>query len=115
MARFFITILANGLGIWLAEHFIKGFEFAGGILEIIGTAVVLAILNWAVRPIIKLITGPLIVLTLGLFIIVINGAMLWILDIIVPSLEIATFAALVWATLIMTAVNMVAGPIKGKK
>ncbi len=112
MSRFLITILANAFGIWLADQLIRGFDFSDGILELIGAGLLLALLNWILRPLVKLITGPLVIVTLGAFIIVINGLMLWILDLLVPSLVIQNFAALLVATLLMSALNIVVSTLK---
>lgn len=112
MSRFFVTILVNALGIWLAGRLVSGFNFDGNILELVGAGAILAALNWTIRPLARLITGPLIVITFGLFIVVINAAMLWLLDLLVPTLLIVNLAALLLATLIMTALNIIISPLK---
>lgn len=119
MTRLLLTIAANGLGIYFAARFIPGFEFTpletrsltgftGTFLELAIAAIVFALINWTIRPIIKLITGPLIILTLGLFTFVVNLAMLWLLDFIIPGLIIQNLTALILGTVLLGLINAVA-------
>jgi len=61
---------------------------------------------------IKLLFGPVILLTLGLFIIVINMGMLWLLDFLTPSLVILDLTALFLGTLVIGLANLILSPIK---
>ncbi len=107
-----MTLVANALGLWIAFKLIDGFQFTGGLLEIALAAVVFALINWLMRPAVKLLFGPVILLTLGLFIVVINMGMLWLLDWITPSLVILDLTALFLGTLVIGLVNLLLSPIK---
>lgn len=74
-----------------------------GILALVGA--VLWAGNALVRPIVKVLTFPLILVTLGLFNIVINLAILWGVDFILPQLEITGFLPLLWTTIIVSVIN----------
>lgn len=112
MIRLIVTILANGVGLYGAIRFIEGVTFTGTYLELAIAALVLSLLNWLIRPLVKFITSPLIFLTFGLFWIVINMGMLFLLDLLIPSLIIQTLAALLWATLLVGFVNLLISPAK---
>ena len=111
MIGFIIRIIANSTGLYVATRFVPGFSLTGGIKELLLAGVVLAILNTIVKPILKFVTGPLIVLTFGLFTIVINALMLWLTDYIFAFINIQNLTALVWATIIIGILNILAGII----
>src|SRR3989344_5096343 len=107
MIGFLIRILGNSLAIYAAYIFVPGFIIAGGVKEYLFAGVLLGLLNKIVKPPIKLLTMPLIVLTLGLFLVVINALMLWLVDYTFDFVIIENMTALVWATIIMAAVNAI--------
>jgi len=107
MIGFLIRILGNSLAIYAAYIFVPGFIIAGGVKEYLFAGVLLGLLNKIIKPPIKLLTMPLIVLTLGLFLVVINALMLWLVDYTFDFVIIENITALVWATIIMAAVNAI--------
>lgn len=104
---FIFHIAANVIAFFAANALVAGFSFTGTFAELIVAATILTAINTFVRPILKLFFGPLIALTLGLFIIVINALALYLLDIWSPQLTIQGYEALFWATLLFGAVNFV--------
>lgn len=105
MISFIIRILGNGLAIYAAHYFITGFSVAGGWKEYLLAGVLLGLLNTIVKPPIKLIAMPLIWLSLGMFLVVINALMLWLVDYAFDFVTIADITALVWATIVVAVVN----------
>lgn len=95
------------MAVWLAFWLVPGFLVTGGIPQYLLAGLVLALLNMILRPILKLISFPLIILSLGLFTLVINALMLWILDYFLTSITIADLTALVWATIVVSIVNLI--------
>ncbi len=81
-------IALNGLGVVLAANLVPGIHYSGGILYLLLTGLVLGALNLIVKPLVTLLSLPLVVLTLGLFFIVINGAMLYIASALLSGLYI---------------------------
>lgn len=75
-----MQIIANGVALWVASLLLDGIEFGGSgtskVLTIVGVAVIFGLVNALVKPLLKLVSLPLVVLTLGLFLIVINALML---------------------------------------
>jgi len=82
--RLILRILVNALAIWLTSILLPGFSFSGGALNLIVVAIVFGLVNALVRPVVKLLTLPITLITLGLFTLVINGLMLmltaWLTD-----------------------------------
>jgi len=111
MADILLSIAGNGLGLYFAERSIENFAFSGGWLNYLAAGFFLAVLNFTVRPVIKFISAPLILLTLGLFIIVINALMLWLTDYVFGFMAIETFTALVLSTVLIGFINLILGII----
>ncbi|OGN06671.1 MAG: hypothetical protein A2750_02340 [Candidatus Yanofskybacteria bacterium RIFCSPHIGHO2_01_FULL_45_42] len=102
---FLVRILGNSIAIYAAYFWVPGFVIIGGIKEYLLAGVLLGLLNKIVKPPIKLLTMPLIILTLGLFLVVINALMLWLVDYAFDFVAIESITALVWATVVVAAVN----------
>ena len=113
LAKIVVIVVANALGLWAAATYIPGFNFSGGLTELAILALILTALNALLRPILKLILGPIIVLTLGIGIIIVNAAMLYILDIFSKSLTIENIPALVESTLLIGLINFIFGLAMG--
>ena len=72
---FILRVLVVALGLWLASALVSGIQVEDG-WTLIGAALLLGIVNALVRPLIVILTLPITILTLGLFLLVINAAML---------------------------------------
>jgi putative membrane protein len=113
--KFILVVAGNALALWLAWLYVPGFVLNTSDWVQLGLlALVLALLNGLLKPILKLIFGPIIILTLGIGLLVINGFILYLLPIIVNyidflrgSIMIQDIPALVYATLIFTVINFV--------
>jgi len=111
MIRFIVRILGNSLALYVAYLFVPGFLFTGGIKEYAIAGVVLGLLNMLVRPVLKLIAMPIIILTLGLFALVINALILWAVDYIFDFVAFSDLYALAWTTLVVVIVNVIVSGI----
>ncbi|MBI3274151.1 MAG: phage holin family protein [Candidatus Colwellbacteria bacterium] len=109
MIGFIIRILGNAVALYGAFYFVPGFIVNGSVKEFLLAGILLGVLNKVVKPPIKLLTMPLIILTLGLFLIVINALMLWLVDYAFDFVTIENITALVWATMIVAFVNAIIG------
>lgn len=88
MKGFVIRLLITALGLWVADQLLAGLTITGTGSLII-SAVLLGIVNAIIRPIILILTLPLTILTLGLFILIVNGISLGIAAWLVPGFHIA--------------------------
>lgn len=105
--RFIYQILVNAIAIKVASYYISGFTFSGDWVSLAWVAFLLTIVNYFLKPVLKLITGPIILLTLGLFTIVINMFLLYLVDRFTPELTINGITPLFWATIAFGIINMV--------
>ena len=71
-----VSLLINAAALWVATEVVDGISFTGTVPTLLGVALVFGVLNVVVRPILKLLTFPFLILTLGLFIFVLNAVML---------------------------------------
>lgn len=107
IGKIIIQLVSNGVALYVAISLIDGVSFSGGFKDILIAAGILAAINIFIRPVLKLIFGPIIVLTLGLFILVINALSIYILDIISNPLTIQGYVPLFIASLLIGIVNFV--------
>lgn len=76
--HFLIRLLINAAALWVATLIVPGIDTTGGWVSLFLVALVFGALNATLRPLLKLLTCPLLVLTLGFFTLVINALMLWL-------------------------------------
>jgi len=107
LAGIIFHIFANLVALWLAISFVPGFLFSGTALDLLMAAFILTIINYLLKPILKLILGPLIVLSLGLLTIVVNMATLYFLDVFSEAIKIEGLGPLFWGTIIVSVVNFI--------
>ena len=92
--RVVARVVLNGIGLVLASFLLPGIRWSGGLGALLVAGCVLGAINVFVRPLVTALSCPLIALSLGLFYLVINGAMLALADWLLPALTIEGF---VWA------------------
>ena len=105
--RFLALIISNILALFLAAYYIEGVVLTGGYLELAIAALVIALANFLLKPGLKLIFGPFIILSLGLFVIFINMGILWIADLLLPQVEFSGFSALLLTTILLGIINFI--------
>jgi putative membrane protein len=76
MGKFLLRWLINALGLYIAGRMVHGINLGDNVGVVLGVALVFGLVNALIRPVLSLLTCPLIILTLGLFTLVINAVML---------------------------------------
>jgi putative membrane protein len=119
---FFIKVLAAALALWIATLIVPGVELEGSTFtDRLGTLLIVALIfgvvNAIAKPIAALLSLPLIVLTLGLFLFVLNALMLWltswIADVLDLPFEVDGFWAAFWGAIVISIVTFVVGLFVG--
>lgn len=108
--RLLVNILVSAAALWAADYLLAGFAVVGGVQGYLIAGVVLGLLNALVRPLVKLVSLPLIILTLGLFTIVINAGMLLAAANLSGLILIEGLGTILWATFIISLVQVVFSP-----
>lgn len=101
MAGFLLRMLAVMLGLWLASEWVPGIEVKG-VATLVGAALLLGFVNAVVRPLLIVLTLPFTVVTLGLFLLVINAAMLGLVAWMFDNFSIADFWSALFGALIVS-------------
>lgn len=114
MFSFILKIASGILGLWIAIEFINGVSFYGTWQDLLIIGLVMGVLNVFIKPILKLVTLPLRMLTLGLFSLVINVGIVWAVDIFFPELIITGIVPLLWTTLIVWAIGFLLPGVSGR-
>jgi putative membrane protein len=94
--RLVVQVLLNGVGVVAAAYVLPGIHWSGGLVALLVAGIVLGLINLIVKPIVTVLSCPLLVVTLGLFYLIINGAMLALADLLLDALRIDGF---LWAVL----------------
>jgi putative membrane protein len=110
--RLIIAWAINLLALWIANALWDSVSIHGWAGYLIGSAV-LGIANAIVKPLLALLTLPLIIVTLGLFYLLINIAMVALAEWIAPNFSIDGFWTYVGTVVVVSAVNWIAGQIVG--
>jgi putative membrane protein len=109
ISRVIRTFIANAVAFLAAGYFLPGFHVVvmGNIPAFLALIAVFTLINLIIYPIIRLILTPIVLLTLGLFTLVIHAGILYIIDIYSVNITIDGLTTLLYATIIITVVNIV--------
>jgi len=101
MRGFLLRACIVGLGLWLASSIVSGVEIrSGGAL--IAAAVLLAVVNAVVRPVLIILTLPITLLTLGLFLLIINGLMIELVSALLPGFVVVGLGSAILTSIIVS-------------
>ena len=106
---FFVRWLVNAAALWVATQIVPGVSYSGGAMPLLGVALVFGVVNAVVGTVTKVLTFPIIILTLGFFLLVINGLMLMLTSALSSALglgfHVDGFWAAFWGALVVSIVS----------
>lgn len=105
LTRYAYGWAANVAGIFVAG--VLGLVHTGGFLSLIFAGLAFGIINVLIKPVVTVLSLPAIVMTLGLFIFVVNALMLWLTSVVVPGFDTIGFWHTVGAAVVVGIVNFV--------
>jgi putative membrane protein len=114
MSSFIARILITAFGLWMADQILGGIRFDTATSLWIA-ALLLGIANAIIRPIVFILTLPITVLTLGLFVFVVNGAMVLLVARLMPSFHTDSLGTAILASIIVALTGWAANTFIGKK
>ena len=103
---FLFRILVNILAIVVAAKLLPGIE-VDGVLSAVAAGLLLGVINAVVRPVLLVLTLPITLVTLGLFLLVLNGLCFWLVAALVKGFHVAGFWSAVLGALFVTVVSWV--------
>ena len=86
--RFLVRLLVNAAALWVATRLVSGVTYSGDWLPFLGVALVFGIVNAFIRPVARALTFPLIIVTFGIFALVVNGLMLLLTSKVAGALDL---------------------------
>jgi putative membrane protein len=103
---FVLRVLINAAAIYLAASIVPGIEIRD-VLTALGAGLVLGLINAVVRPVLVVLTLPVTILTLGLFLVVLNALCLWLTAQVVKGFEVQGFWPAVLGALLISVVSWI--------
>src|SRR5215218_262031 len=109
MTDFLLRFVGNLAAIWVASKIFDDFTYGDEFAVLALAALVFTIVNWIVKPILAILSIPLIIITFGVAYFFVNVLMLVLTDAVVGDFEVGGFWTVVGATIVIWLVNVVVG------
>ncbi len=111
MMRALLRWLINAIAVWVAIQIVPGIQAEGGWAVIVAVALILGLANAMIKPLLTILSCPLLILTLGLFTLVINAAVLmvtsWAAGLLGLDFMVSGFGAAFWGGIVISIVSVV--------
>lgn len=114
MTGFLLRLLISALGLWLASAIVPG-VYVAGVGTLLIAALLLGVVNAIVRPVLVILTLPITIVTLGLFLFVVNAAMLGLVAWLLPGFAITGFWPALGASVVLSLVSWLASSFIGPR
>jgi putative membrane protein len=101
-----IRLLVNAVALWVAAQVVDGIELPEEVGSVLLVAIVFGLVNALIKPLVFVLSLPVVLLTLGLFTIVINALMLMLTDWLMDSLTVSGFWAALLGSLLISLVSL---------
>jgi putative membrane protein len=110
LTKLIVRVIFGALGLWIAKEVVPGISVAD-VTALFLAALLLGVVNAIVRPIVVILTLPLTIVTLGLFLLIVNAAMIGLVSIIVPGFHVHGIVAGVLAAIVTGVTSWIGGMI----
>lgn len=110
--RLILVWLGNSLGLWIAAAVLPAMGYGKDWGTLLLAGAILGLVNFAVRPLVILMTLPAVVLSLGIWLLLVNALMLWLTSKLIPDLHVGGFWSTVAAALMIWLVNLALRPAR---
>lgn len=100
-----LRILISAVAVWVAAYFIPGVAVQGGAGTYLIVAIVLGFLNAFVKPILTVLTIPITIITLGLFLLVLNVLMVYLTAYLIPNFQVTGFIAALLFSIVVSIIT----------
>ena len=118
LRKLLLALVINAAALWAAAELVAGIRLGERFEEVVVVAAIFALVNAFIRPVVRFFTFPVILVTLGLFSLVINAGMLMLADWLAGGLVVDGFTSALLGSVVISAVGVVLGSIldaKGKR
>ena len=111
LAKFLVRVIFGALGLWVASKLLAGQIVFADSTSLVLAALILGVINAFVRPIVVILTLPLTIVSLGLFLLIVNAAMIGLASMVVPGFHVHGLVAGVLAAIITGISSWIGGMI----
>lgn len=111
MLRFIVHLLVSAVVVMIAAYILPGVH-VDGFLAALVTAVILGVVNAVIKPVLTVVTLPITILTFGLFSLILNALIIWLVDMIVPGFQVDGFWSAVLFSVVLSVLNFFFYPLK---
>ena len=105
--QFLVRVALNSIGLFVASLFLKGVTYQDQWYVLVIAALILSIINALIKPLVVILALPAMVITLGIFSIVINGLMVYLAHLIYQPFQVSSFGSAILAGLVVGLVNYI--------
>jgi len=109
MRTFLIRLIVNAFALSAAAYLVGGITLAGGFWDVLLVALIFGIVNAILKPVLLLLSFPILLITLGLFTFVVNGALLLLTARLTSHLAVAGFGSAVLGSIVISVVSVLLG------
>jgi putative membrane protein len=109
--NFVIRLLVNALALWAAASMVSGIRLSEDFGDILIVALVFGIVNALLKPVLLVLSIPFLLVTLGLFALVVNGALLMITAALTERLAVSGLGAAILGSIVISLVTMFMGRV----
>ena len=106
--------LVNTVAVMVATKVVRGIE-CGDVGALLAASLLLGIFNALLRPMLLLVSLPLVIVTMGFFALIINALLLYLVSHLVKSFGVANFSAAFWGSLVISLVSVVLNLVSGAR
>ena len=115
MRQFILKLIVGILAIWLAVEFVPKIEFTGPWTILVQAGLFLGLINFFIKPLLKIVSLPLRILTFGLFGLIINMVIIWLVDIFFEGLDFIGIVPLFWTSIIVWGLGLISSLFARRK
>jgi putative membrane protein len=106
LQHFLIALLLGGIGVLIVASIVPGFHLRGGLGSAMLVGLVYGLLKGLFQTALILVSFPLVIVTLGLFVLVINAFLLWLTDKLMNRLEITSIGSLLAGAFLLSVIDV---------
>ena len=106
MRNLMIRLFVNAVALWVAARLVSGIELSGEFGPVLLVAAVFGLVNALIKPLVLVLSIPFVILTLGLFTLVINALMLMLTAALTGSFAVSGFLAALWGSILISLVSL---------
>jgi putative membrane protein len=110
LAKLVVRVIFGALGLWIASKLAPGI-YVRDTTALVLAALLLGVVNAFVRPVVTILTLPLTIVTLGLFLLIVNAAMIGLVSVVIPGFEVHGLVAGVLAAIVTGASSWIGGMV----